>query len=294
MKNWIAISSLLLVSFISLKAQNNSLDKLCDQLDSSIYIEDFDFDKISSNFDAYAKRLETVDQEEYNSCNCADTLWLKRANHTYQLSHITHTISMDTLQYLNNISQEIDECNLNTEMRLHHLEELNDSLNYVINRLKIKSTGGKYLYNLIGAEMNFLKAKRAQLQTRYFEIIDDVDVDPHLADKVLSALFNSNNEVAVEIEKRIVKPQYERYFFRMYGILNTSSKKRSLDLQICILENLEYGANQEILDYLMQSFYGPAGLHELRSKHKRALKRMVINKKFNDLASFQKLMKQIQ
>lgn len=274
---------------LSCQAKKHSLADACTQLAVSMYQDEFNYERISSYLEEYRNLMQESSQAQYEACNCADSLWLKRNTHRYTYLKKTHSTDLDTIQFLNGMSHAIDGMNLQAELRFQKLDSQVDSFAYVIKRLKVKHGKKKYIYGLISAEMDYLKEHKFELREQYLRLIDNIQSDPTIVDNVLVAFFNSDDAISNEMKKRIGKAKFERYFYRMYGIINTSSSSKFPINQIEILENIDYKIEEEKLDYILQSFYTPNWLKEIESKDLERLKRILDDPKFKVLESIQKL-----
>jgi len=287
---------LTVTSFIHCKAQEKSLEELCSILSSSMYEEPFDYNRINSNLSQYQSELKYSTREEYEKCNCADSLWVLRHTHKYQYIKRTHSTILDTIQFLNSMSHEIDKMNLNSELRFQKPKTLVDTFKIVIERLRIKQSKEKYIYNLITAEIDFLKTNKYSITDEYFKIIDNRKSDPEIVDDILVSLFNSNNQISNEIKSRIGKQQYEKHFYRMLGIINTSSSNEFPRNEIDILKAINYQIDEEKVNYIITSFYKKKSndLRKLKRKQKRRIRATLTNPYLDTMESVIKLINNLK
>ncbi len=279
---------------LSCQSQNETLTSVCSKLSKSLYEQSFNYQLIKSNLYSYEAQLQKSIQTEYENCNCADSLWVLRHTHKYEYIKRTHSTVLDTIQFLNSMSHEIDKMNLESEFRFQLPQNKIDSLEYVLSRLKIKYLKKKYIYNLITAEIEFLKKHRYELADNYFHIIDNKLSNPEIIDDLLLSFFNSNNQISDKIKNRIGKLKYDKYFYRMYGIINTSSSSEFPLNQLEILENMENSIDKEKVKFVLKSFYQQDRFRKMKRRNLNNLRRIISDPKFNKMESVDKLKSEIE
>lgn len=281
---------------LSCLSQSETLIEACSKLSKSMYEQSFNYDKIKSNLELYQTRLSVSGINEYNNCNCADSLWILRHTHKYQYIKRTHSTILDTIQFLNNMSHKIDIMNLGRELRFENPKNLSDSLNYVIKRLGIKKSNEKYIYNLITAEIEFLKANKYLITDEYFKIIDNRKTDSEIVDDIFVSLFNSNNQIAERVQSRIGKKQYQKHFYRMYGIINSSSSSEFPKIQIDIFKSINYQIEEEKVSFIINSFYKykSNNLRKLKRKQKKRIISSLKNPYLENMESVNKLLNDLK
>jgi hypothetical protein len=278
------------------KAQGVDLVTGCSELISSMYEEQFNYEGIQTQLSKFRKLLEKSTLEEYQNCNCADSLWVLNWKSQYHYLKNSPTKSYDTIQLLTNIIHDIDIMNLETELRFSKSKTLIDSFNYVVKRLGAKISKEKYIYFLITAELDFLKANKFLITDRYFELVDNKETDPEIVDVIFLSLFNSNNHISNKVKSRIGKQQYEKHFYRMYGIINTSSSDEFPINQTDILKSINYRIEEEKVNYIITSFYKYKSndLRKLKRKQKRRIRAALTNPYLETMESAIKLMNDLK
>jgi len=194
------------------------------------------------------------------------------------------------------MSHEIDIMNLASELRFENPKNLIDSFKYVVKRLGIKHSKKKYIYNLITAEIDFLKANKYEITTEYFKIIDNTESNPEIVDDIFVSLFSSNNQIADKIKSRIGSQQYEKHFYRMYGIINTSSSYEFPINQIDILKSINYQIEEAKVNFIIATLYKYKSndLRKLKRKQKRRIRASLTNPYLETMESVIKLMNDLK
>lgn len=294
MKKNIYIISLLFLISNSIVAQTEGLKLACNDLKKSLYDLPFEYESVKSNLVVFQEKLKNSSELEYIDCNCADTLWSTRNAHKYSLVWKTHSTDLDTIQFLNSISHDIDHMNLAHEFKLEEIQNAKDSLDFVLNRLNLKYSRNKFIYNLINAEVEYLKREKYKLLDSYLEVVDDSIYQFEIEDALLLSLFNSNDLVEKKIKQRIGIKEHEQHFYRMYGVINTSSSKKIPENQLEILENINYDIGKEKIEFLLQSIFEISRNKKLKRKQRNRIERLLSVKKFEEFELTMKILGQIK
>ena len=205
----------------------------CSKLIELAYYQELKIDKIENQFTILG---ETIDKNNIQTCNCADSIWIELRRDKRNFPRWTHSIKLDTSSYLHHLVIRVDSLILNREFKDLSFTSNVDSFNYVINRVltkRLRSRKSKpeieKFFHCIDPESIYLKKNRLDLLSNYLVVFDDKKQDLYIRDLILNSLFYSNNCVEDEILKRIDKVEEWRFFYRMVGILRTSGGMESIN-----------------------------------------------------------------
>lgn len=260
-------------------AQNRILNDLCTKLKSSMLEDPFNLDRIKFNLELYEYKLKNSTISEYESCNCADSLWAIQYTRKYQIEQEPDSNILSSIRFLNSVPGDIDRMNLRNELRLYEPKSIIDSLDLVLKRLKNKHTKEKHIYNLIGAEIEFLTSNKYTLKENYFQIIDNQKTDESITDNILLALYNSDNCISNRVKARIGQEQHRNHFYRMFGIITTSSSCKFPINHIHILKNINYKIEEEKVNFIIESLYKNKSnsLRKIKKKHQNRILKALNN-----------------
>lgn len=250
MKNGFCI--LLTIFFIFTHNKQTGYENLCIKIKEMSFSNQFNHQKIELKVKKLISIMGSLTREEFESCNCADTMWIALLHDKRNFYSYTHSIKLDTHSYLRELPSRIDIENLNQEFRFAHLYTLHDSLNYVLSRLKkkedkrnISEYNWQNFYHCIEAEVQFLNENKYKLKEYYFRIFDDTSYTKDIRDIVLASFFNSDEAIEFEILNRIGNYKDQNFFYRMLGILSTSGTEKSVNYLVKSLKENKYNLNDK-------------------------------------------------
>ncbi|MEP7195548.1 MAG: hypothetical protein ABI851_03455 [Saprospiraceae bacterium] len=249
---------------------------LCSELKIAAFNEEFNYNKIENKYNELIAKMDSVSETEFEKCNCADTLWLSLLRDTRSIIINTHSIELDANSYLRILSSRMDIQNLAQEFRYAQLKTLQDSLDFVLFRMKqkdYKRNNPQYnwqnFYHCIEAETNFLEENKYELKDTYFKIFDDSTNYEDLRDRVLLSFFNSDKTIEIEIINRIGDYINQGYFDRMLGILRTSGTEKSVNYLIEMMKVNNFDLN--VQESILQTIYGITDREKIKSKYRKKL-----------------------
>lgn len=249
MKLLVLISGLALIKGHILFGQNH-LQMACAELIHASFIDTFDWGKIQMQSSVFHQVLRMADLEDYESCNCADTFWIKLWNDQRQPMRL-YEFPFEGKNYLRQLVSDLDLYNLNYEFNHYSFKTPADSFYYAIERMRSKlkrSDLSKYefkkFYWCIDPEIEFLKQNRDALQDHLFDVFDNYSEEDRIRDIVLVVWFNSNSSIEKEILTRIDKIENAQFFPRFTGILSTSGSTASVIYFTNYLRNHSLSLNE--------------------------------------------------
>lgn len=267
---------LLSIFWIGQLTGQSEYEKLCAKVKIASFYKEFDHKVIEKKSNELIAKMGTMSEIEFRSCNCADTLWVSLLKDRRRFISYTHSIELDTNSYLRMLSSRFDIENLSQEFRFANLKTLQDSLNFVLNRMKQKDEkrnnpkhNWQNFYHCIEAEAEFLENKKYELKETYLKIFDDTTNYEELRDRVLSSFFNSDEIIENEILKRIDDYTGQRYFYRMLGILRTSGTEKSVNHLIDMMKVNDFNLN--VQKSILQTIYGITDREKMRRKYRKKL-----------------------
>lgn len=266
-------------------------EEACQKLRKVAYHDEFSFDVIDNHFNELVNHMNTIPEEVYQSCNCADSIWIAHLKDTRRHGRYTHSMHKDTGSYLRMLSSRLDIENLKQEFRFTQSKALLDSFDYVIDRMRQKDLirhtpplNWQNYYHCIEAENEFLKANKYTLKEKYFDLFDDENIDEEIRDRLITSYFYSNESIEADILNRIEFYIEEKYFYRMLGILRTSGTEKSVEYLTKMMRDHNFHINDS--KAILQAIYGITDRHQIKKKIDNKFQEYLATTKLDTLSRY--------
>jgi len=208
----------------------STINQACEKLAKASFEYSFDLASIEESKELLYDATKASAQDDFNSCNCNDSLYylLARDNRRFgpiKKTHAAPPIGLDTSHYLQQIVQEVDLLFLNKELSYNNLNTPFDTIQYILEKLKgmalepnekkVRHYSGSIL-----SEHYMIESYKEELIEEYFFLVKDDSIEPYLKDRLLVPLFTPKvkNQKMDSLTADIISLEHP-LFYRMCGLL---------------------------------------------------------------------------
>lgn len=242
----------ILTIFLSLKILGqNSLQIACADLVQSAYVIPFSYNRIELEMINFSETVKISSIHDLNSCKCADSLWIKQINDNRNFED-----GPAPQRFLRNLVSVVDSCYLDFFLNSPKCKTLEDSLNYVINRMKNKFARKdlnehewRNFYWCFDPESEFLKENVNSLYRSYLKIFDNPSEDDRIRNFILVPMNKLNITYEQEILNRMENPDFLVLQRRMLYVLALNGSTASVNFLTNKLQNNSMDLKQ-VKDYI--------------------------------------------